>query len=576
MNPNQSQLDPQAVALSKAIRHVESGGDPNAKGSSGEYGAYQWEPGSWDAMSQRAGINVPLHESSLEQQNQVAYTQIKAWKDQGYNPGQIASMWNAGEGKPNAYLEGNAGVNKEGVSYDTAEYARKVAEAYHQFNGGASYPAPGSQAQSDTSTGYPAPQAPTTTAGPDQTAQPQETFMGDLSQGDFMGAAKTGAEGLVNAAFPIIDDVGADIQGKSNKNLLQQAADLGLSALWFAPGLDALAPEAAAALEGSGFLGKIAHGALSGAGIGAAAGGLQSLSQGGNVLKGAATGALGGGVLGGAFGTLGGFLNNMPNRLTQGALKLDSDTAQYALDTKKMGSVDSLLKQSTNERGVIGQKISDVLEHDYLGNKGNGTDAATLAAQSFQHGSVTADDIMENASSLLGKPYQSLLDKFMSGDATLADKNALKSALDKRVQRVYKSAGMGNFTPATLDMGAAFAGALRDEVKSVAPETVPLFEKYQKEMNLYKALLKLSKKPHRNLIGLRDLWAIAAAGAGGSVAGGPLVGLPAAALGFGAERLGSSAGGQFALAKGLQKLSPAASAAGNAGLIGTSRLLGAQ
>lgn len=128
-----SGLDPQAIAMSQAIRQVESGGNPTAQGASGEYGAYQWEPDTWASMSKAAGVNVPLDQSTLQQQNQVAYTQIKAWKDEGYNVGQIASMWNAGEGDPNAYLEDHEGTNAEGVNYNTPAYAQKVATLYQQY-----------------------------------------------------------------------------------------------------------------------------------------------------------------------------------------------------------------------------------------------------------------------------------------------------------------------------------------------------------------------------------------------------------------------------------------------------------
>lgn len=126
-------LDAGAVALAQAVRQTESGGNFSAKGASGEYGAYQWEPSTWAAQSKAAGVNVPLEDATPAQQNQVAYTQIKAWKDQGYNVGQIASMWNAGEGDPDAYLNGNKGTNSSGVSYDTQAYAQKVATAYQQF-----------------------------------------------------------------------------------------------------------------------------------------------------------------------------------------------------------------------------------------------------------------------------------------------------------------------------------------------------------------------------------------------------------------------------------------------------------
>ena len=88
-------LGPIGGQSSKAIRQTESGGNFQAKGASGEYGAYQWEPGTWSAESQQAGVNAPLDQATPEQQNEVAYTQIENWKKEGYNPAQIASMWNS-------------------------------------------------------------------------------------------------------------------------------------------------------------------------------------------------------------------------------------------------------------------------------------------------------------------------------------------------------------------------------------------------------------------------------------------------------------------------------------------------
>lgn len=133
------QLDPQAVALAKAIRQTESGGDWNAKGASGEFGAYQFMPSTWDAYAREAGVNAAFGSASPDQQNEVAYKKIKQWKDQGYNVGQIASMWNAGPGKPDAYQEGWKGTvtlpNGQKVDYDTPAYAKKVAEAYQRLKG---------------------------------------------------------------------------------------------------------------------------------------------------------------------------------------------------------------------------------------------------------------------------------------------------------------------------------------------------------------------------------------------------------------------------------------------------------
>lgn len=134
-SPQSTALDPDAVNLAKAIRQTESGGNPTAVGKSGEYGAYQYTPATWAKDSASAGVNVPLQQATLEQQNQVAYTKIKSLKDSGMNVGQIASVWNRGD--PNAYLDSNKkGVNSYGASYDVPAYAKSVATAYQTIKNG--------------------------------------------------------------------------------------------------------------------------------------------------------------------------------------------------------------------------------------------------------------------------------------------------------------------------------------------------------------------------------------------------------------------------------------------------------
>lgn len=129
-----TQLDPTLVNLAKSLRQVESGGDFNAKGASGEHGAYQFMPSTWSETAPKYGVTTALDKATPEEQNKVAYSQLADWKKQhpDWNVGNFASAWNAGSGKPNAYLEGNAGVNSQGVKYDTAAYAKKVAETYQQ------------------------------------------------------------------------------------------------------------------------------------------------------------------------------------------------------------------------------------------------------------------------------------------------------------------------------------------------------------------------------------------------------------------------------------------------------------
>jgi len=126
-------LDQDVVNLTKAIRQQESGGKFDVKGGSGEFGAYQFMPDTWKGYASEVGITTPLEQASPVEQNKVAYTKIKSWKDAGYNVGQIASMWNAGPAKPNAYKEDWRGVNEFGVAYDTPAYAKAVATHYHTF-----------------------------------------------------------------------------------------------------------------------------------------------------------------------------------------------------------------------------------------------------------------------------------------------------------------------------------------------------------------------------------------------------------------------------------------------------------
>jgi len=132
MNP---QLDPQALNLAKAIRRAETGTstDPyNAKGASGEYGAYQFMPETWKQWSGQYLQNAGA-EMSIENQNKVAYSRIKELKDQGLNPAQIASMWNSG--KAEAYKQDFKGTNKQGVAYDVPAYVAKVSKHYNELKG---------------------------------------------------------------------------------------------------------------------------------------------------------------------------------------------------------------------------------------------------------------------------------------------------------------------------------------------------------------------------------------------------------------------------------------------------------
>lgn len=209
-------LDQDAVNLSKAIRQTESGGNFQAKGKSGEYGAYQYTAPTWDAYAKKHGVNVSLDQATPEQQNEVTYKQIKEWKDSGYNPGQIASLWNSG--KPDAYLDTSyKGVNKMGVSYDVPAYAKSVATAYQKIKSGGEVsidPSNPSSANVPASQQAPVQFSPTYTQQEqtNTTEQPQEDTLGSHLKGRFNDANQAVTDltaGKQGIASTVLQSVGA-------------------------------------------------------------------------------------------------------------------------------------------------------------------------------------------------------------------------------------------------------------------------------------------------------------------------------------------------------------------------------
>lgn len=349
----QPTLDQDAVNLAKSIRQVESGGKFDASGKSGEHGAYQFMPDTWDAYSKEAGLNVPLKQATLEQQNEVAYKKIKQWKDKGYNPGQIASMWNAGPGKPNAYLEGNKGVNEKGVSYDTAAYAKQVAEMYQTIKKGSSTKTPT--------------QAPAQNQPPNQNLIPPEE------------EKKTNAlQKVLEFAFPILE--------KKERTPLQTAGDVGLSALWFVPGIGGAA---SAGLRGLGMGAKAAR-TLGAVGAGAATGYAADVSQGlsegetTEALKpgfGTAAGAATGGLVSrfaskfsqeGVVGKIAGENNSVLGRNKKGALKLEESfskdkdpgllAAEKGINLKQLIDPEQVAYMTKDKAGEVGRDANALNE----------------------------------------------------------------------------------------------------------------------------------------------------------------------------------------------------------------------
>lgn len=553
-SPSSSQsLDPQLVNLAKAIRQTESGGDFTAQGKSGEYGAYQFTDPTWNAAAKQFGVNVPLEQATPEEQNEVAYKQLAQWKQQNpdWNIGNFASAWNAGVGESNAYQgtfsDGSlsSGTNKYGAKYNVSQYAKSVADAYQTLKNGGQVSADPNNPSSIASTQN-------TTS---QTTPTQPSSLG----GDVLGGLKW----LGNALFPIAGDLYHDVTGQNTgankKSVIAQIADAGLSAIPFIPGLDALTPEADTVVEGgeavakSGLPGLVSNVLGSPitkmAGIGAGAGALGAIGQGGGVgsaLQGGAFGAVTGGVLGGAGQLLSKTLDSLPESIVKGAFKgLTPEAAQYGIENKSVGSVEDMLDATTKSISDKGGQVNDILTSPKYVGAGLGDQAAQKTLAQFPNaGFKSTEDIAEAIKSVV--PLQKdLVDKVVSGDATLAEKNELRSAID---QNVYNK---GNDLPkltADKKVSNIFANYLRNEVKTQAPETSQLFDDMSNEFKWKKVLARMNRTGTKPI----TLKTLLAGGAMFGLGGGsPLAGL----AGAGVEKLSESPSIDFLAAKGLNKLS---------------------
>lgn len=137
--PNNS-VDKDALSLTRAIALAESGGKEgkpnyNAVGDNGtSKGAYQWQPGNYEAAAKEAGIDPA--DFSPTSQDKVAYYQVKKYKDKGYQPWEIASLWNSGSPDKWKDHKGTTVINGKPIAYDTPAYVNKVKQNYLSLSQG--------------------------------------------------------------------------------------------------------------------------------------------------------------------------------------------------------------------------------------------------------------------------------------------------------------------------------------------------------------------------------------------------------------------------------------------------------
>lgn len=123
--------------LANAIAETESG-NRQVKGASGEFGAFQFMPATWESISKSMeGRVLP---QTPENERRVATKKInqlfERFKAQGMDDltaaRNVALVWNTSLGGSEVPLI-KKGVNKQGVKYDSEAYANKVTQTYKKL-----------------------------------------------------------------------------------------------------------------------------------------------------------------------------------------------------------------------------------------------------------------------------------------------------------------------------------------------------------------------------------------------------------------------------------------------------------
>ncbi len=390
-----SSLDPQIVNLAKALRQTESGGNFAAKGASGEYGAYQFLPSTWDATAPKYGVRAPLDQATPEQQNEVAYKQLADWKKEhpDWNVGNFASAWNAGPGKPSAYLENNVGTNSSGVKYDTPTYAKKVAQAYQQYKSqGSGFVDPSQQPQAAQSQFIQPPQQ-QTQAATNQPAQQPEGLLSQIGHGA-MNILNTVEKPFIGAAAIPVQALAA-ITGQKDPyaNYAQQTGGPDVTPLDLEKKAGDIAQVGSYFVPGSGVLSAAGMGVLQGAG--------SAMSEGQDLPTVATSGGVGGVLGAGAAGLTklaGAGLQKLGGTLT-------GDAAVKATQGIK-DAYSSALNLNASERGFeqrSGKDLAQVLLDNgvNLSKHENGTLDASEAITKLQ---AAMDPLNQQAKQVLSHP----------------------------------------------------------------------------------------------------------------------------------------------------------------------------
>lgn len=224
-------------------------------------------------------------------------------------------------------------------------------------------------------------------------------------------------------------------------------------------------------------------------------------------------------------------LAKLPIRIAQKALAgATPETALDALSKTRFGSIQTLLDDSKAATQSGGKQIQAILSHpDHASKVIEGTPIFNrvivgnpeIPRSGLPDSGLSQQKLAQVVTQLVPNS-STLVKKLFSGEGlNLSEANSLRQELDSVVKPVYINGAKVDApaVAATKQVGAEVASALREQVKGNAPETVPMFEKLQHEINLRNALSRTQGKlDKRAPIGLYDILSTL----GGLGAGGPI------------------------------------------------------
>lgn len=315
-----------------------------------------------------------------------------------------------------------------------------------------------------------------------------------------------------------------------------------------------------------GLAARTAGGAALGAGFSAAG---EYEKTGKVTAGGVATGAVFGALIPLAGAGVKGLVNTvtqkLPKRLVMSAFGKEiqqKGLTEWTIKNKKLGSLDKLFKQSSDEISKLGDDVQKILSKETGKKVSVKSIVNSVVKDKNLAGAALGPDEVTRVINKLAPQGKGLLNK---GTLNLTEANQLRSLIDKTLgDRGFVSSQL----PFNKDILRSFTNSLRSQVKNSAPSTKSLFSEMSKEIRFRNILEK--KIPTEGAKQILSIGDFVIGGIGGAVGGVPgtiagvagrrVVGSPTSKVGAAAalEGLGKIGGNIASKTKGAVPLSKAA------------------